>query len=545
MPLVNLTALLLLLSGVGSSERTADLTGPVPVSALEPELAELNRQFEAALAAGEFGLAKELDREMSRFRTGVQAHFGQSPWEAAGKPPVVAAWGEDIAIDTLPITAFGAASGPDGLIWVAAGYPDSTVRLYSSSDRGENWAGRLQLAVGSRVRKLELLIGNADSNFIFLFYLAELGNGDLWEVRIRPDISDWDAVPVNTGPDTIDDFSVTIDRDSAYYLYCLYVNEQRIGRTGFFTRSLDYGLSWEAGQDWWNAYDPHISFGTGSTIHCVWRYALTGRQIHYESSRHYGAPAHWGRHKVMNNSSERCWDPVVVQSETLPQTSSVVLVFYTIARRDTEMLDLEYSFSWDGGENWATGQPFGDSFADEWFADLAVDRNDPNDFVDICYNYGGRRPDDATVVYWRCARFGDIGFWSEPIQVNGPRANPLYESGRPRLVYSGTHQPRGPGVVFCRYNATGPLGLYFDATWQRARPVPSAGRKLSSVIRESEAGKRVSVYNVAGRLVMRGAVSQLEPTQGLSLTPGIYFIHRSEEGRPAVRRLVICRRDSR
>jgi len=545
-------SLLAVVTGLGS-QVGPDWTGPVPSTT--PELPELDHQFVNAVALGDFALAKRLDRQLSRCQTSVTGPVSRVSVRHGPCGAGSLCWGEDIAIDTNPVAALAATNDPQGIIWVAAAYPDSSIRIYTSTDQGLTWSAALQLDVAASISQIELLVGNWDSNFVFLFYLAPSGDGDLWEVRLSPDLSSWNVIPVAVGPDTIDDFSVTIDTDSAYYLYCLFVNERRTGRTGRFTRSLDYGRSWEAGQDWWNAYDPNISFGTGSTIHCVWRYALTGRQIHYESSHYYGAPGHWERHHVMNNSPERCWDPVVVQSDTLPQSSSVVLVFYTVGRRDSAMLDLTYSYSGDGGTSWTIGQTFSDSFADEWFPCLALDRTNPHGFVDLSYTYGGTRPDDATVVYWRCARFATVGTWSEPIQVNGPRANPFYESGRPRLVYSGTHTPRGPGVIFSRYGRTQPNGIYFDATWQRplkpARESPLV-LKSPSVLRNRRAPvlghnsalpNSVSVYDVTGRIVAHCSTVAWDgrDKQGRLVPPGTYLVRITGPAGTGTVRLVINR----
>jgi len=152
-------------------------------------------------------------------------------------------WGSEVLVGSGAVAAFDATADSGGVVWLAIAYPDSAVGLYYSGDFGSSWHGRGTLHTDSAVRQVQLLIGQGDSSLLYLFLLEAGNGGDLWLARIRPDSGGFALAPVAVGADTIDDFSVALDRDDGYYLYCLYANEQRTGRTGTFTRSLDHGAS--------------------------------------------------------------------------------------------------------------------------------------------------------------------------------------------------------------------------------------------------------------------------------------------------------------
>lgn len=464
--------------------------------------------------------------------------------------------------------SFGAATDDRGTIWVAAAGLDTRVRVYRSTDYGRTWDGVLWFSLGADVPKVEVVYGPGDSSFVYVFYLVGLGDGDLRVVRISPaqtrhkdtmtqrgrkegtggqgdtgtedtDEFEWQDFAVAVGPDTVNDFSVCADRDRHHYLYCLYANEMRTGRTGGFTRSLDFGKSWELAQPWWNCWDPHVIYGNGSTIHCAWRYAGTGREIHFQSSRYYGRPRRWWPVHVVSGTSQKCRDPVIAQADTAREWQATVWVCYTVARRDTQRLDIECAYSPNGGWGWVTGQTLGDPWADDWFADLAAFPGSASGYVHLCYNSGGTRADDNTTVRLRAANALEPGMWSRPLKMNDQRANARFEGCRPRVVCPKGAPRQWAGVLFSRYDSAYGSGLYFDAPWnlgeERERGTgngsqpaavwcePNPFRRTTAVSLRLAAARpeELRIYDASGR-----------PIRTLAVSPPVVWDGRDDAGRP-------------
>ncbi|MCX6841161.1 MAG: T9SS type A sorting domain-containing protein [candidate division WOR-3 bacterium] len=468
-------------------------------------------------------------------------------------------WDTEVLVDSGAVTAFDVTSDTAGGIWVAIAYPDKAVGLYYSDDFGSTWRGHWAMRADSTVRQVRLLAGQGDSSFMYLFMLEAGNDGDLWLARIRSDSAGSDLTPVAVGPDTVDDFSVTLDRDPHYYVYCLYANEHRTGRTGTFTRSLDYGVSWESGTDWWNAWDPCISYTSGSTIHCVWRYALNGGEVHYSYNHHYGMSGFWSAYRVVSSGADQCFDPVVAQTDSSLESQAAIWVFYTVGRRDTAVLDLQYSVSWDGGQSWAPGQPFGDPIRDEQQPMLAADRTGPNGYASLCYRYGSRQFGDSGAVYWTCANAYNLDYWLKPVKVS---RHPVAGLG-PKLVYAPHSPMRLPGVLYSQQTEAGPWGVWFAAPWMNAggqatgnaegevevEPNPAVGAVRLSANVTMPGSYSVAVYDAAGRLVVNLFRGRLEPgpqfwtwdrrSLARRVPAGTYFVRLVGPGLSTGRRVVL------
>lgn len=361
-------------------------------------------------------------------------------------------YGIEIPIDTGPVLAFASTASPSGKLFACLSGPDTVLKIYRSDDAGSTWEKLLGIPLRALVIQLEILTPKPDSGYIYVFILDQTDAGDLWLLRINPNLSGWETIPVALGSDTIDRFTVAMDKSPNYYLYCLYVNQRRMGLNGKFTRSLDCGLSWETPQDFYNCLDPSLYFGSGSVLHCIWRFALNSREIHYTQNRHFGAPSRWDWLRVLYAGPEKCFDPQVVQAETIPPWRAPIWASWTIARRDTEMLDIAISYSADGGNFFAHPVSLGEPFIDEWWPALAASPGTAH----LIYNAGGRGDDDPTVVYYRYARSYVPELWSSPLKVNNPRVNAGIPGARPRVLPE--------GAFFAYYGYPYPQGLYFYKT---------------------------------------------------------------------------------
>ncbi len=418
-------------------------------------------------------------------------------------------------IDTNTITAFGATIARNENIWVALSTPDGRLLVYTSLDRGNSWQKVVESASVAPARQIEMVAGNTHDSPVFIFYLSPDGDGDLYLLRLFPASGVIQTVAVAVGPDTIDRVSVATDRDSNYYLYCLYVNEQRTGRNGYFTRSRDQGSTWEAPQGFWNCFHPSLSSGAGSLLHCVWRYALSGREIHYSANPYYGAPGRWRGLSVLKSGYEQCFYPAVVQTDTFPPWRAPVWAVWTVARRDTEMLDLEFTFSTSGGSWWFTPDTLGEMFIDEWLPVLLPGRWN----VDMVYNAGGRGENDPTVLYWCSARSYLPQTVSAPRIVNDRRVQTNIYGARARLVPLRWRHSSFPAVIFSAYQRDSARGLLFSRTILsggenhninigRLAPVTT----ILTPAKVTSTGIHGPLFDATGKMVAKN-----------NLRPGIYF----------------------
>ena len=535
-----------------------------------PELSAMAKDFEAAMARRDIPTAKMIDRQMSKIRENLIPKREISPAELgnrqagfvkqgfSGSLPFL--WGNDVQIDSSNIWAFGAAGDTNGTMWCAVALrPESTIHVFRSTDHGINWSYVYWMTHGSDFRKVEVVVGSGDSNYVYVFYIRRTAGGDLWCFRIKTDLSGHNFYPVAVGPDTIDDFSVSIDYVDWYYLYCIYANEHRTGLTSHITRSLDMGATWETPVDWWNAWDPCVSYTTGSTIHCAWRYALTGGEIHYSFNRHYGMSGYWSPYRVVNDTSaDQCLDPVVVQADSSPESQAAVWVFYTAGQRDSAMRDLHYSASANGGGSWTPGPPLGELFRDEQQACLAADPAGPNDYVSLCYSSGNLHRGDTVSAWWTCTNSGDLDGWLNPVKVS---RFPLAALA-PKLVYAPHAPMRLPGVFYSQQAEAGPWGVRFAAPWLAGDssvddptepvtwPNPSTGPVRLSATVTKPGRYSLAVYDAAGRLVASLFDRWLEPgpqfwtwdrksQAGKTIPAGTYFVRLKGPGARSTRRLVL------
>jgi hypothetical protein len=528
-------------------------SGPVTLPVTEPAL---EVRFDSALSRGDWRAAKMLDRQMARTGFKGPGVPGSGPEPGVTAPSRawtdLGLWDGAVPVDTGPVTAFDVEADILGGAWVAVADTAGRITVRRSTDWGRSWESRLEVQAGSAVTELRLLHGVGDTDYTFLFFLERSNSGDLWLARARPESLAGEVFPVAVGPDTVDQFSAALDRDSLYYLYCLYANERRTGRTGTFTRSLEYGRTWEAGVDWVNAWDPCVVHGSGSTIHCAWRYALTGAAVHYSFNRAYGRPRHWLPYHVVSSTDDQCSDPVMALTDTWPEWNAAVWTFYTASRRDSSIRDVLCSYSQDDGNTWVAAASPSEPLRDEWGADLLVDRFAPNGNIGACFSVDAPRFHDSTAIYWTASNAWGPGQWLEPAPVTKARA-----ALNPRVVYVKDSPLRLPAFVYSRVGPTGPTGVFFAAPWldTASAPVapPGPGRPDGLAFAVERAGRySLAVYDATGRRARGIFEGTLAPgihswtwdhiTQsGGRAAPGTYFALLSGPGLRESRRVSVVR----
>lgn len=442
--------------------------------------------------------------------------------------------------------AFDVAADTTGIIWLAAAGPDDTLRILRSDDFGASWLVWLALDHAG-VTRLGAAVGVAVGSPLCVFALDGANSGDLWLWRVSRDSPTASRVPVSVGPDTIDAFSAAIDREPAPYVYCLYVNERRAGRTGALARSVDFGSTWGPRSEFWNCWNPHITHTHGSVIHCAWRYALTGTEIHHAYNRHYGESRYWSTVRVVARGPARRLGPVIVQADTSDELNAAAWMFFAVAWRESTGRDIGYSLSPRNGDWWESPREFGNSFVEQWPADAAPDLGGPNGFVGLLYFSGGLYPDQPVGLWWTSANSIGPHRWTRPVPVSD-RA--VRADIRPRILY-----PRGnAGRLPVFFYATD-SGLWCARLWRTARPdsvdaatpdAPAAGPAGLWFDCPAPGRYTLSLYDAAGRLLYRPSPAALAagPRQfalPTNLAPGACFAVLRGPAGTQRRKLVVSR----
>jgi hypothetical protein len=271
---------------------------------------------------------------------------------------------------------------------------------------------------------------------------------------------------------------------------------------------------------------------------------------------------HWSTYRLVSDSSAgQCFDPAVVQADSSPESEAAVWVFYTVGRRDTAVLDLEYSASSDGGSNWTPGLPFGNSFRDEQQPCLAADLSSPSSYVSLCYSSVSRHSGDTLAAFWTSANPFDLDGWLDPIKVSRFPLAGL----PPKLVYVPHAPMRLPGVFYSQQTESGPWGVRFAAPWLASSqtpdpeprspapclwPNPSTGTVRVSAAVSRPGSYSLTVYDGAGRLVSSVFRGRLEPgpqfwtwdrtsPSGRRIPAGTFFVRLQGPGTCITRRLIL------
>jgi hypothetical protein len=440
---------------------------------------------------------------------------------------VAGTWGPDVLIDTGALGAFAVSADTTGRLWAATG-AGSRLRLFASTDAGATWQLRLEHDAGSALLDLELCAGWGEVNALYLPFLASSGDGDLWLLRLGWDDTAAVVLPIAVGPDTVDDFSFALDHDHSYYLYCVTANEHRAGLTGFFSRSTDFGATWEPGQSWWNAHDPQVLYVAGSTVHCIWRFAQDGTQVHHQISRRYAAPGSWEPHRIAARGDYLRWDPQLAEVDTLPERLARMWLTYTLGWRDSSRTDIRFAVGGNDGRQWGAEHNWSSPYHDEWFAGIASDPWTPNGMTGLVYNFGGRGAGDSTVVRWRWTSAFEPEWWSDAVTVSNRRANAAVPACRPRVLYAPGTPLTLPLVFFAGFDSAGARGLYCDAPWFAepgppqpqpivATPNPARGRVEFALAAPEPGRYELAVHDALGRRLWFGAQTA---ARGSELRPG-------------------------
>jgi hypothetical protein len=241
--------------------------------------------------------------------------------------------GADILIQNGTVVATAADYQMDGTMWVALTTLDSMTYLYKSTDRGTNWLIEYTMRGSGIMDKLGLVVGEGDSTFVYLFYIAPENNGDLQVHRQNPVTHTGETFLVAMGQDTIHDFAVCRDYSGGnYWLYAVATNPDTIAnsRALRFLRSSTYGREWAVTDSYAvQLHDPYIAFGAGSwcyfsAVSPLWM----GGSVMRWMNRSWCSAGYWD-YDYFTSDSDAVADPVVTPAFTLPESLASVWCVYS------------------------------------------------------------------------------------------------------------------------------------------------------------------------------------------------------------------------
>jgi hypothetical protein len=529
-----------------------------------PEIQSLRAEQETALASHDFARFKQLERQIQALNP---CHVQPRPVEGgpvpAGPPRVAAGLGPVSDIPIYPGLVYGSAAdyGTDGTMWAAFAEQDSAARCYKSTDHGATWSyvNGLAWTPKSLITKIQLVVGQGDSDFVYMFAMSPAGNGQLWLARFNQDGSNFVDYPViEADADTLDDFAVCRDFSGAdYYLYAIAVDDNRTHNedNGFSLRSIDYGKTWTPTDTWVRMTTPSLSAGAGAWIYLIAAYNNAGNEGRLALLiNHTFGHGFWFETDVYFDTFDVSL-PACAAAFTLPESTAVIWAaydHYDTARADYDLLA---AASTDGGFT------FGAPVAIAAFPNshnVGVDLKNytslGNPYVDIAYfsldwatNY--RR------VYRNFVDAGNPNAWSDTLRINSAQAYTTIAL-KPKLVDSPGGPGSGAGCIFAHYDFgvnAGDSG-FFNAPWAtgiaegRMQPAIRAAsitampnpfrtrveiRLAPGLVTERAA--EFAIYNAGGRLVRRLAVPEASSGEAVELTwdrtdsrgrkvsPGVYL----------------------
>ncbi len=428
------------------------------VPAADEEIAPLQAQARACLDRGDYAGAKVFENQVQSiiYRRQPQPPVDLTVSEAP--PPSGLDAGPDVPIVSGATNAFAADYETDGTMYAAAAQPDSTIRVYKSTNHGTSWAYLCGATISPKARYTELgmVVGIGDSNFIHVMCVHPNGNGDVYQLRWNHDGTGVQLFGVWVGPDTITDFSFARDNISPYYMYAC-VNEplHAVGEQNtWMLRSTGFGKDWAVTDSFYNGLVPSVQTGAGSWVYLsLLPQVPQGKgQINLLWNKTYGTGT-WDERNPKPDTF-LIETAVFTPAFTTPESLAVAWVAYHHLGTTTgTSYDLLAMHSTDGCKTWNSGSPTRVSASKdmEIWPDMKNYRSVGNTYVNLSFIKNEAVSITKRRVYRAWASAAAPTAWhgyllmsdSQPFRA----ANAI-----PQLVYSPGASWTGAGVVYQRYS---------------------------------------------------------------------------------------------
>ncbi len=451
--------------------------------------------------------------------------------------------GPDVVIDAGYVAATAADYEMDGTMWVAvSAFRDSAVWVYKSTNHGVSWSlvSRFYRSTPYLFTQLQLVVGQAESAFVFCYFIMPDNNGDLWQARFKRDGSSFWARPILAGPDTIN--RVIVCRDY-YYDYWLYACAGDVDATpefdDFMMRSTDFGKTWAVLNTFRFVSAGSYSAGAGKYLYLAGCPSLVAPgQMNLLVNTSFGNPDSWYETSVRPDTFDVRY-PIIGAAFTRPESTAVIWTVYSHNYRNSGDWDVKYVYSTDRGRTWSSSYYLaGSSAADEHYADLKNYTSLGNDYMNASYiSEQGYR-----TVYRHWVSASNPTGWSDTLRINTNSAG-TGEQIKPLLVYSPGASGTGAGCAFvgaalyrCYWNAPWTVGIAEERVVPKGKTTaafvfPNPASRTVRFVSPIRGDVRVAVYDALGRLVYSlsdaggdNVVWNLVNRDGERVSPGVYFV---------------------
>ncbi len=555
-----LTILMLCLAGIVMAEiPSARVTPPAPDIAssadyhpqVSPDIAALQAQERSALARGDVAAARELERQVQAILIREQNAVPQPVPVNAVKPGRSRAnLSPDQLIYSGAVTAVAADYEMDGTMWAAfATEADSATFIYKSTDRGASWDAIQEVWWNPKhpVEKIELVVGQGDSGFVYLFENVPFDDGDLVLMRMNKDGTNPLSCGVHDNADTITDFTACRDFRDNHWLYAVTYNGAQAGDwpLGHILRSTDYGLTWVETDQSANKAGVRMAFGQSSVCYMVavpeahqWQGVLqTG------VSTNWSSPGTWSFNDYRPDTFQ-VRDACIAPAFTTPAENATVWLAYTHNDSGTSDWDVYAAYATDTSLSWNGPIAVVNTDNAEGYVDLKNYTSPGNDYVNLSYvDVDSAGNGNAWLGY---SNAGEPNVWSG---LGSPWINQSGYVGRgfstfPRIVYSPGVAGSGGGLIFAGQSGNG----YFNAPWftgvAEASPVQPA-EAFSVVPSVARGPVRVSWHGSAQRLTVSDATGRI--VRNIAASTGSHSVtwdHRDDGGRALPTGVYFCTLDN-
>ena len=379
------------------------------------------------------------------------------------------AGGDDVVLGTAP----GAFEGDDlvvdavGNFYAAFSSIDAfyvDFRIYRSTDHGATWGLWAVFTDLARIRQFRspvLHIAQGAEEWIYLAY-TEAGGGEDDEVIVArsplADVADFTATVLAISSNLPYGLDITSDATAftEYYLYVVYNHIDGDTSEIHFTRSLDYGETWETPYSigTLDSFDPQyiyprVAYGYGHYVHVAWTYNT--------AQEGYDAAARYRRAPSYASGGQASWEGI--QALTSSQNDRREFPFSICASQTTGQVVVGYQWrtlngsgvvvSQDQGVSWATPYVFPDGM--DRLQDVAQDP------VTLTWYAGGTLDLEAG---YSSAPAADLTAWSDHVALTEDETNTL-----PCIVLDPSHDHQ-PAISWGHRMPDDSWEVRFDAAWR-------------------------------------------------------------------------------
>ncbi|UCF70080.1 MAG: T9SS type A sorting domain-containing protein [candidate division WOR-3 bacterium] len=436
---------------------------------------------------------------------------------------------------------------------------DSVVRIFISLDNGINWAYERGFTWGTEAVYEPEIIHGPTGSYWHVIVRTSHGNGNIYGARFD-DAGVLSGAWIESTDDTVTNYSVCSDRaewPTGYYLYCAY--HKSLGGPGldgiWWTRSLDYGASWEAALQlqFSGSGHPDVTYGSGGTIFESYlaRMSSGNKNINARVSTNYGST--WAGSQIVETDTLIKHGPQIAASHD--GTDDAWVVWPRRWSSDPYDYDLWWAWTQDEGATWSTPGFLSSYFKHEVLPSITV--YDTSGMYDPYISYIVTENDTEWTEPIIATRYWDTdSTWADPDTFND------YEPEFTRPIQTW----QSVGIPALAYVGAGGQPVYFDA-WSntaveehevaaprnllgQTRPNPFVDMTRFSYTVPVSGMVTIRAFNIAGQQVATlvqehkstgtyTATWNGKDNAGANLPKGVYFLKLEYNGIDASRKVIL------